>query len=119
MLFGASLDTEMLALRDLLRWSEAAEQEGARTQATCWAERGQSHAGAVTGRSDADTELVETHCDALEAAVLVHNGVRSSSSPTNSISKVLNPHHGAWSWSKNVRMSVPLSHVYGRVLMSD
>ena len=33
--------------------------------------RGQSHAGAVTGRSDADTELGETHCDALEAAVLV------------------------------------------------
>ena len=32
--------------------------------------RGQSHAGAVTGRADADTELGETHCDALEAAVL-------------------------------------------------
>ena len=47
------------------------------------------------------------------------NGVRSSPSPTNSISKVLNPHHGAWSWSKDVRMSVPLSHVYGRVLTSD
>ena len=47
------------------------------------------------------------------------DGVRSSSSPTNSISKVLNPHHGAWSWSKDVRMSVPLSHVYGRVLTSD
>ena len=47
------------------------------------------------------------------------DGVRSSPSPTNSISKVLNPHHGAWSWSKDVRMSVPLSHVYGRVLTSD
>ena len=32
--------------------------------------RGQSHVGAVTGRSDADTELGETRCDALEAAVL-------------------------------------------------
>ena len=31
--------------------------------------RGQSHAGAVTGRVDADAELGEMHCDALEAAV--------------------------------------------------
>ena len=59
-------------------------------------------------------------CTVMPSRLLcLPDGVRSSPIPTNSISKVLNPHHGAWSWSKNVRMRVPLSLGYGRVLMSD